>query len=97
MESQVFVELDNVTFRYSNNEVLHGISFKLRRGQVAGLLGPNGAGKSTTIKIMAGILIPARGSLRVNGVTLPGDAVSVKEQIGYVPETAGFFESLSGQ
>jgi ABC-2 type transport system ATP-binding protein len=46
---------------------------------------------------MAGILTPAGGSVHIAGMALPGSAVSVKEKIGYVPEAAGFFESLSGQ
>ena len=62
-----------------------------------GLLGPNGAGKSTTIKILAGILSQSSGHVAVCGLRLPESALSVKERIGYVPEAAGLFESLSGQ
>jgi ABC-2 type transport system ATP-binding protein len=64
---------------------------------VVGLLGPNGAGKSTTIKIIAGILAPGSGVVTVSGLGLPERAIEVKERIGYVPETAGLFESLTGQ
>jgi hypothetical protein len=46
---------------------------------------------------MAGILSPASGRVAVAGFALPGNAVQVKERIGYVPEAAGFFETLSGQ
>ena len=62
-----------------------------------GLLGPNGAGKSTTIKIIAGILAPASGIVSVAGLGLPERAIEVKQRIGYVPETAGLFESLTAQ
>jgi ABC-2 type transport system ATP-binding protein len=92
-----FVEVENLIFRYDRVEVLHEISFKLNKGEIVGLLGPNGAGKSTTIKIIAGILSPTRGKVGVAGYTLPANAFNVKELIGYVPETAGFFETLSGQ
>jgi ABC-2 type transport system ATP-binding protein len=60
-------------------------------------LGPNGAGKTTTIKIIAGILAPTAGSVSVCGFPMPEQAVSVKQRIGYVPEAAALFESLTGQ
>lgn len=91
------VEFDSVEFSYDGVKVLHGISFQLARGEIAGLLGPNGAGKSTTIKLIAGILTAGSGRVAVNGLPLPHRAVDVKAQIGYVPETAYLFDSLTGQ
>lgn len=97
MPSNPIVEFNNVVFSYNHTEVLHNISFSLRRGEVVGLLGPNGAGKSTSIKIIAGILTPDSGSVRVTGLPLPERAVDIKQNIGYVPESAVLFESLTGQ
>ena len=94
---QPILTLEKVVFAYGGTEVLHEISFSLNKGEVVGLLGPNGAGKSTTIKIIAGILSPASGVVSVAGLGLPERAVEVKQRIGYVPETAGLFESLTGQ
>jgi len=91
------VSFDRVVFSYDYVEVLHEISFSLRAGEVVGLLGPNGAGKSTSIKIIAGILAPGRGAVSVAGLPLPERAVDVKQRIGYVPEAAALFESLTGQ
>ena len=91
------VAFDKVVFSYDYIEVLHQISFSLCQGEVVGLLGPNGAGKSTTIKIIAGILAPRGGAVSVAGLPLPERAVDVKQRIGYVPEAAVLFESLTGQ
>src|SRR5689334_8131896 len=91
------VEFDSVSLAYDGVEVLHEISFTLGRGEIVGLLGPNGAGKSTTIKIIAGILAPRSGKVEVTGFPLPERAVDVKQHIGYVPEAAVLFESLTGQ
>lgn len=91
------VEFDKVVFSYDRTEVLHEISFTLNRGEIVGLLGPNGAGKSTTIKIIAGILAPSAGRISVAGLPLPERAIHVKQRIGYVPEAAVLFESLTGQ
>jgi ABC-2 type transport system ATP-binding protein len=91
------VKFDNVAFCYDRIEVLHNLSFILNKGEIVGLLGPNGAGKTTTIKIIAGILAPAAGCVSVCGFPLPEQAVSIKQRIGYVPEAAALFESLTGQ
>ncbi len=89
------IEVENLVFRYHLEEVLHSISFSLSGGEVVGLLGPNGAGKTTTLKILTGILAPGEGSVRIEGLSLPEQAVEVKGKIGYVPETAGLYESLT--
>ena len=95
--SDAVVAVDGLTFSYGMGQVLHGISFTLRRGEVVGLLGPNGAGKSTTIKVLTGVLPPGGGTVRVAGHALPEEAVEAKRRIGYVPEAAALFESLTGQ
>jgi ABC-2 type transport system ATP-binding protein len=95
--SESIVTFENVVFSYDHAEVLHRISFTLGRGEIVGLLGPNGAGKSTTIKIIAGILAAGAGTVLVAGLPLPERAVDVKQRIGYVPEAAALFESLTGQ
>jgi ABC-2 type transport system ATP-binding protein len=97
LDAQPIVEFDRVVHRYDRTEVLHEISFTLAKGEIVGLLGPNGAGKSTTIKIIAGILAPSLGRVSVAGLPLPERAVDVKQHIGYVPEAAILFESLTGQ
>jgi ABC-2 type transport system ATP-binding protein len=91
------VEFDKVIFAYDRTEVLHEVSFALNPGEVVGLLGPNGAGKSTTIKIIAGILTATHGKVSVAGMPMPERAMDVKQRIGYVPEAAVLFESLTGQ
>jgi ABC-2 type transport system ATP-binding protein len=95
--AESIVRFDEVVFCYNRTQVLHGISFTLHKGEVVGLLGPNGAGKSTTIKIIAGILTPTIGTVSIAGLALPEKAVDVKQRIGYVPEAAVLFDSLTGQ
>jgi len=95
--SETIVRFDRVVFSYDATQVLHQLSFTLNRGEIVGLLGPNGAGKSTTLKIIAGILAQGGGAVSACGLPLPEQAVSVKQRIGYVPEAAALFESLTGE
>jgi ABC-2 type transport system ATP-binding protein len=77
--------------------VLHGLTFDVRKGQVTGLLGPNGAGKSTTLKILTGILQVGDGRVEIEGLHLPTQAFEIKKRIGYVPESAELYETLSAR
>jgi ABC-2 type transport system ATP-binding protein len=94
---EIAVEFTQVSFAYGRTDVLHKISFTLRKGEIVGLLGPNGAGKSTTIKLITGLLVAGSGSVEVAGLPLPERAIGVKQIIGYVPETAVLFDTLTGQ
>jgi len=91
------IEVENLVFHYDLTEVLHRISFSINAGEIVGLLGPNGAGKSTTLKILTGLLGPGEGRVSINGFSLPEQCFEAKRIIGYVPETASLYESLTAQ
>ncbi|MBN2393891.1 MAG: sugar ABC transporter ATP-binding protein [Anaerolineae bacterium] len=61
------LELKDITKRFSTVEVLHGVSFNLRPGEVHALLGENGAGKSTLVKVVTGVHQPDGGEIYLNG------------------------------
>ena len=94
--SESAIDIQSLCFAYSSLEVLHGISFSVRRGEMVGLLGPNGAGKSTTIKIVAGIYTANRGKIQIAGFSLPEQNLEAKRIIGYLPESPLLYECLSG-
>ncbi len=71
------------------------IDLDVRRGEVFGLLGPNGSGKSTTIKMVLGLLHPTSGRIAVFGK--PPRDVSIKEQIGYLPEESYLYRFLNAR
>jgi ABC-2 type transport system ATP-binding protein len=72
------------------------ISFAIPPGQIVGFLGPNGAGKSTTLKMLTGMLQPTCGTATICGFDLLKDPLEVKKRVGFVPESAAVFESLTG-
>ncbi len=77
---------------------LRGIDLTIPTGMY-GLLGPNGAGKTTLIRILAGILRPTAGSVRIGGhdVTDPAGRLAIKRQLGYLPQELGLYPDLSAR
>ncbi|KMZ40363.1 MULTISPECIES: ATP-binding cassette domain-containing protein [Bacillales] len=65
-------------------KAVHDISFSIDRGEFVGYIGPNGAGKSTTIKMLAGILHPSQGEIRIGGYSPQRERIQVASQIGVV-------------
>jgi ABC-2 type transport system ATP-binding protein len=67
----------------------------IRRGEVTGLVGPDGAGKTTLIRILAGLLEPTEGEVRVLGFNPATEAEEIHLRIGYMPQRFGLYEDLS--
>lgn len=95
------LEVENLTFAYDGQVVLQGVSFQLMPGEVLGLIGPNGAGKSTLIRLVAGLLLPDAGTVRLFG--RPPTAwpprelarrVAMVPQDAYIPPTFTVWESV---
>ncbi len=81
---------------YEEITALQGISFEIRKGEIFGLIGPNGAGKTTTLRIIAGILKPDKGNIRIYGLDPLREEVKIKQLISYLPEDAGVYRFLKG-
>lgn len=81
------LEGHGLSFRFGDREVLKAVSFEIPRGQFTIVLGRNGSGKSTLLKIMAGLLKPAGGTLRVMGRNLAELSLGERARIiGYLPQ-----------
>lgn len=94
-QKPALLELVSVDRRLGGREVLGGISFSVKRGDVLGLLGINGAGKSTTLSIIAGILKPDSGSVRLEDCAVEEDLQTIRERIGWVPENVPLWPELT--
>ncbi len=77
------IEMKGIHKRYLLKHALNGIDLQIKKGSIVGLLGPNGSGKSTLLKMMAGLIYPTSGSIRVNGRE---PDVHNKQHIAYLPE-----------
>jgi len=89
------IELVDVAKSYGSKEAVRGVSFTARPGEATGYLGPNGAGKTTTIKMIAGLIRPTQGLIRVCGFDVSASPLEVKRRIGYVPESAALYDTLT--
>ena len=74
---------------------LQGVSLQASRGMF-GLLGPNGAGKTTLMRIVAGLLEPTSGAVLLDGEDVTGDPRRIRRQLGYLPQSFGFYPHLTG-
>lgn len=82
---------------FGTKEVLKGINLDVEKGQIIGYIGPNGAGKSTTVKIMLGLINEYVGEIKIFGEDISSGNVEYKKKIGYVPEVAEIYDSLTGK
>jgi ABC-2 type transport system ATP-binding protein len=102
------IEARELTRAFGEFVAVDSVSFEVGAGEVFGFLGPTGAGKTTTIKMLAGLLAPTRGTARVAGLDVEAEPDEVKQRIGYmsqlfslygdltVEENVGFFGGLYG-
>jgi ABC-2 type transport system ATP-binding protein len=74
---------------------LDNISVSIERGSIAGLVGPDGSGKTTLLRLMAGLLVPSSGSIKVLGMDPYKDGDKLRGDIGYMPQKFGLYEDLS--
>lgn len=78
------IEVQDLRMRYGSTDVLHGVDFTLRRGEVVTLLGPNGAGKTTIIEILEGFRIRSAGAARVLGTDPATGGEDWRARVGVV-------------
>ena len=78
--------LDQVSRVLAGRLVVRDLDLTLARGEVLGLLGVNGAGKSTTLRMIAGVLAPSTGTVRIDGANLCEQPELARRRIGYLPE-----------
>lgn len=86
------LSFENVRFRYNvySDEVLHGITTQIRRGETVALLGPNGSGKTTMVKQALGLLRPNKGAVKLYGEdTRKLSVAQLASRIGYVFQSPG--------
>lgn len=88
--------IKDLKMNFDGKEVLKGINLEIDKGNIIGYIGPNGAGKSTTVKIILGLVEGYTGVVKIFGEDISEEEV-YKKRIGYVPEVAETYESLTAR
>src|SRR5678816_3173110 len=90
------IELRSLTKRYGSFMAVNAIDLDVPSGELFGFLGPNGAGKTTTLRMIAGILRPSSGSVRIADVDVTANPMAAKSILGYIPDRPYIYEKLTG-
>jgi len=87
----------NLSKRYGQKEVVHGINLELNPKEVVGLLGPNGAGKTTTFYMLVGIVKPNTGHVSLDGKVMTDKPLHERARLGvsYLPQESSIFKKLT--
>ena len=89
--------LRGVAKRFGDTHAVEGIDLTVPAGTFYGLVGPNGAGKTTTLSMIAGLLVPDRGTIHVGGVDAASESVAAKRLMGVLPDRLRTFDRLTGR
>ncbi|MEX0972345.1 MAG: ABC transporter ATP-binding protein [Solirubrobacterales bacterium] len=90
------IELRGLRREYGERAALAGVDLSLRAGESLLVVGPNGAGKTTLLRVLATLLRPSGGEVRVLGAALPGEAWKARGRIGLLGHDALLYRDLSG-
>ena len=88
------IETRGLTHRYGRTLALDGLDLEVERGAIYGFVGPNGAGKTTTLRLLAGLLEPTSGEVRLLGEELDRHGRAAQRLVGYMPDFFGVYDDL---
>jgi len=90
------ISIKNLSKKYGDFQAVRDLNLDVDAGEVFGFLGPNGAGKTTTIRVLAGLLPPTSGEVKVGGFDVLTQSLEAKAVTGFIPDTPFLFERLTG-
>jgi len=88
------IVLESISKSFNHRVVINNVNLKIQKGEIVGLLGPNGAGKTTTLRMIAGVLPPTKGSIKIDDYDLESDP-GLKKRIGFLPENNPLYDEMT--
>ena len=91
------IRTEGVVRSFGTVRALDGVDLHARAGRVTALVGPNGSGKTTLLLVLAGLLVPDAGTVRVGGYDPVADGPAARARTGWMPDTFGTWDSLTAR
>jgi ABC-2 type transport system ATP-binding protein len=94
-DAEVRISATDLRRTFKAKVAVDGLSLRIAAGEIYGLIGPDGAGKTTTLRMLAGLLDPSGGTVRLVGLDPFGKDASVREALGYMPQQYSLYGDLT--
>ncbi len=91
------LQITKVTKKFADTTAVNNLSLVVKPGEIVGLIGPNGSGKTTTIKMIAGLYEPTKGTIKINNFDVTRRPEEARCQIGYIPDEPAVYGKLTGE
>ncbi|MDQ0197342.1 heme ABC exporter ATP-binding protein CcmA [Neobacillus ginsengisoli] len=89
------IEIQKLIKQADNKLILRGVDLSITKGETVAILGPNGAGKSTLLKVLANLIKPTSGQVKINGMDLKKEHLKIKKIVGYLPHSSLLYDHFS--
>ena len=89
------IEIRELTKKHGRILAVDRLNLSIPPGEIFGFIGPNGAGKTTTIQMIAGLITPTSGSIRICGIDMAKEPERAKEKIGFIPDRPYLYKKLT--
>ena len=89
------IEVSHISKSYGRVKALDDVSFSVRKGEVFGIIGPDGAGKTSLYRILCTLLLPDRGTARVDGFDTVREMREIRRRVGYMPGRFSLYQDLT--
>ena len=91
------LHVEQLTKDYGKFRAVNQVSLTIMPGEIFGFLGVNGAGKTTTLRMLAGVLRPSSGRIRIGDFDMEDDSLRAKQITGYIPDRPYLYSKLTGR
>ena len=95
VKSESIIKVDKLVKTYDGNNVVNGVSFEVKKGEIFGILGPNGAGKTTTLEMLEALRPIDGGTATIDGIDIAKKPKDIKNIIGIQLQSTAFYDKLT--
>ena len=89
------IEINQLIKRAGDKIILRGLNLSIQEGETVAILGPNGAGKSTLLKVLATLIRPTTGEIKINNMDLKKNLGDIKKVTGYLPHSSLLYDQFT--